>query len=184
MGLDITAFSKLRYFGHHEVPEGSEHPYDPDTYVRLHVEAYAYDAFPHALLGVPNQQVKEYGSTKFISGGCFELTPETEQHSFRAGSYGGYTRWRKGLAQQFNPYGPGPAPLGSAPAAEGPFYELLWFADNEGTIGQLAAVNLLTAFREHEVAYAAAHDEWDVQTYRNFLTACELAADGGLIDFH
>lgn len=191
MGLDITAFSNLSYLGHHEVPEDSEHPYDPETFDRLHVEAITYDAFPHALLGVPNQQTKQYGTTMFIVAGCFEITEKTEQYRFRAGSYSGYNRWRQDLAAQFNPYRPGEG--GDAygpPNLEGPFYELIWFADNEGTIAEPAAINLLADFRQYEAEYRAAHvsgtydGDWFIEKYLDWTHACELAADGGLIDFH
>lgn len=184
MGLDITAYSNLRYLGHHDVDEGSEHPYDPETYERLHVEAIACDAFPHALLGIPNQQTKTYGTTQFISAGCFELTEKTEQYRFRAGSYSGYGRWRQDLADRFNPYRDG-----GPPSPEGPFYELIWFADNEGTLGELAATNLLANFRQFEAEYRAAYlgtelGDFHVAKYADWMRACELAAVGGLIDFH
>lgn len=186
MGLDVTAYSKLKYVGFCPDRDDDEHSYDPETFETTHVRAYAYDAFPHALLGVPDLRTEVIGSSTFLMGGCFVVTPETVKHSFRAGSYGGYTRWRKGLAAQFNPYSGGDADsvLGGKPNGEGPFYELLWFADNEGTIAELAALSLLGDFRQHEIAYTAEHDEYDVQHYRDFTLACELAADGGLIDFH
>lgn len=184
MGLDITGYSNLRYLGHHEVAEGSEHPYDDETWDRVHVEALAYDAFPHALLGVPNQQRKQYGDTTFIVAGCFELTEKTETHGFRAGSYSGYNRWRSDLASRFNPYRDG-----GLPSPDGPFYELIWFADNEGTICELAATNLLADFRAHEAEYrgwqyGTENGDWFVEKYADWMRACELAADGGLIDFH
>jgi hypothetical protein len=179
MGLSITGYSHLTYVGHCPDRDEDAHGYNPDTYDRIHVEAYAYTEFPHALLGVPNQLIiSGYSGSKFLSGGCFAVTAKTETH--RAGrSYGGYNQWRQDLADRFNPYREN-----GEPSPEGPFYELIWFADNEGTICQLAATTLLANFRQFEVEYAATHDEWDVQYYRDFLRACELAADGGLIDFH
>lgn len=187
MGLDVTAYSNLRYIGHHEIDDDSEHPYDPETFERLHVEAYSYKEFErHALAGIPNHRDEQWGDQKGVKAGCFELTDKTERHAFCAGSYGGYNRWRRDLADQFNPYRDnGDSP----PSAEGPFYELIWFADNEGTLGQLAAINLLAAFRQHEVEYRAAHlgtelGDYSVAKYADWMRACELAADGGLIDFH
>ena len=44
MGLDITAYSNLRYLGRHPGDDDGEHGYDPETFERLHVEAYAYTA--------------------------------------------------------------------------------------------------------------------------------------------
>jgi hypothetical protein len=177
MGLDITAYSNLRYVGHHEEWD------DEDAHYDQHHEAYAYETFPHALMGVPNLQ-RDATYAQFVTGGCFEVTEKTESHGFRAGSYTGYSEWRKDLAARFNPYRDG-----GPPSSEGPFYELLWFADNEGVIGQLAATNLLISFREHEVEYRAAHQDisdgdWFIARYADWMRACELAADGGLIDFH
>lgn len=177
MGLDIRAYSNLRYVGHHE--EWA----DEDAHYDEHHKAYAYTAFPHALLGVPNVQPQDgYGDSQFLSGGCFEVTEKTKSHGFRAGSYSGYNAWRQDLADRFNPYRDG-----GQPSPEGPFYELIWFADNEGTIAELAAINLLADFRQHEAEYLAAHaadDEWFARKYADWMRACELAADGGLIDFH
>lgn len=179
MGLDITAYSHLRYIGHCPDRDEEDHEYDPETLDRRHVEAYAYTAFPHALMGLPNIRTLDgYSGSKFISAGCFEITEQTRTHRF-GGPYGAYNRWRRGLADQFNPYresGP--------PSPEGPFYELIWFADNEGTICEPAATKLLENFRHYEAEYAAAHNEYDTARYRDWLRACELAADGGLIDFH
>lgn len=187
MGLDITAYSHLRYIGTCPDRGDDEHGYDPDTYEVTHVPAYAYDAFPHALMGVPNQRTVEHGTATFIEAGCFEVTEKTEMHRFRAGSYSGYNRWRADLAERFNPYRKGQvdgAPVTLPPSPEGPFYELIWFADNEGTLSELVATKLLGNFRQFEVEYAASHDEYDVQRYRDWMRAFELAADGGLVDFH
>lgn len=142
MGLDITAYNHLTYVGHHRKWADEDKHYDE------HHEAYAYDSFPHALLGVPNVQTKSgYGGSTFLSGGCFQVTDKTKAHEFRAGSYSGYNAWRRDLAEQFNPYGPGAGTGGLgdyiAPDPEKPFYELIWFADNAGTICELAAANLL-----------------------------------------
>lgn len=181
MGLDITAYSHLTYVGHHEEWADEDDHYDK------HHEAYAYTAFPHALLGVPNVGEKQGYSETFLSGGCFEVTEKTESHGFRAGSYGGYNEWRRDLAARFNPYADGGR---GEPDPEKPFYELIWFADNEGTIAELTAASLLADFREHEVEYRAAHEpgsysgDYDIERYLDWMRACELAADGGLINFH
>lgn len=179
MGLDIRAYSHLAYVGHHEEWTDEDEHYD------RHHEAYTYDAFPHALMGVPNVQRKSVGSdVTFLSGGCFEVTEKTEDHGFRAGSYSGYNAWRRDLSERFNP-----ARGNGQPSPEGPFYELIWFADNEGTICQQAAASLLSDFRQHEAEYRAAHlgtgdGYWYIDKYVNWMRACELASDDGLIDFH
>ena len=186
MGLDITAYSHLTYVGHHPVERPDNNGlchlrYDADDN-KFHVPAYAYDSFPHALLGIP--EVKPSPYPDIVTGGCFEVTEKTESHGFQAGSYSGYNAWRGDLAERFNPYRDN-----GQPSPEGPFYELIWFADNEGTIGELAAVSLLADFRQREAEYRAAHlgterGDYFVEKYAGWLRACELAADGGLIDFH
>lgn len=190
MGLDITVYSNLKYVGHHEVDEQDkgDHMYDPETWEVFHVEAYAYKEFPHALMGVPNLRQSD-GYTGFMTGGCYEVTSQTETHAFVAGSYSGYNAWRRDLAEHFNPYRDGGE---RPPSPEGPFYELIWFADNEGTIAELAAANLLAAFREHRGRYYALHPDdsnhgngaWYRSKYDDWTRACELAAARGLVDFH
>lgn len=190
MGLDITAYSNLRHLGHHPGSEEEDHQYDPETFDRRHVEAFAYDCFPHALKGVPDlREVKGFTSSTFLSGGCFEITDKTETHAFRAGSYSGYGQWRMDLASQFNPAAiifEAGRPAMTEPDPELPFYELIWFADNEGTIGSQAAADLLADFRQHATAYDPKHayDGWAHEKYRDWTTAFELAAQGGLVHFH
>lgn len=167
MGLDITAYSHLKPLGLHE---------DDCTDYR-HIHAYAYADFPLSFRGIPilsTRTVPSYdGETSFIEGGCYEKTDATRTHAFRAGSYGGYGQWRADLAAQFNAQ--------SDPVL--PFFELIFFADNEGCIGPEAAADLLQDFRSHVDLYKAEH-VWDQQKYADWTRACKLAADGGLIDFH
>lgn len=178
MGLDIRAYSNLTYIGHHEKWT------DEDAHYEKHHEAYAYDSFAHALAGVPDLKPMDGVSASFLTGGCYQATDKTESHGFRAGSYSGYNWWRADLATQFNPYRGG-----GAPDPDLPFYELIWFADNEGTIGEIAAAELLRDFREHEVAYRTAqekteHGSYAVDRYLDWMRAFELASQSGLVDFH
>lgn len=174
VSLDITAYSNLRHVGDHNPPsqiwcENEDH-----------ITAFAYDDFPHALQAVPRYGIRTgSGGSRFIYGGCFEITDKTETIGFRAGSYSGYGRWREDLQEQFNP--------DRSPGL--PFYELIWFADNEGTLDEVAAMSLLADFREHEAMYRArrADDEYgryDIERYEHWMRACELASQGGLIEFH
>lgn len=192
MGLDITAYSYLRAVGKHEkdvaLNEGEPGGTDDWCYYEGHVHAFAYDSFPRSFAGIP---VLGTGGG-LLEGGCYAITPATETHRFHAGSYGGYNAWRKHLAAQFNPSGTEdnaelgiPVPL--EPDPEKPFYELIWFADNEGTIGEVAAANLVADFRAHAANYNPEHPygaEYMLARYVDWTRACELAADGGLISFH
>lgn len=187
MGLDITAYSHLERVGKHlkdpELNEGEPGGIDDWCYYEGHVSAYAYSDFPQSFRGVPI-----LGESRgFIEGGCYVTTDKTEDHDFRAGSYTGYNQWRADLQEWFNP----------RRLTDGPFYELIWFADNEGTIGPEAAADLLADFQEHADAYTAAHIEdpatgrysvpdgdWFIAKYKHWTRAFELAAADGLVKFH
>lgn len=174
MGLDITAYSRLKHVGKH-ADGWCEEQYNDETWERVHVAAYAYDSFPQSFRGIPVIGTTASGASTFLDGGCFAVTEETKTHAFRAGSYSGYGLWRDDLRLQFNP----------DTNPDLPFYELIWFADNEGCIGPDAAKDLLADFREHAAAYAPReHADYFRQKYEDWTTAFELAADGGLVDFH
>jgi hypothetical protein len=71
----------------------------------------------------------------------------------------------------------------------GPFWELIQFADNEGYIGPTVAAKLATDFanwadRAKEFAKDPEVGEWWLVSYNKWRQAFELAADGGVVDFH
>jgi len=172
MGLDITAYSKLRRIGEHDLdPECNQGEPGPWCYYKGHIQASAYD-FPQSFRGIP-LLTSPRPDAFALWGGCYETTPETRMHAFRAGSYGGYNQWRANLQEQFNP----------ERHPDGPFYELIWFADNEGTIGPEAAADLLADFRILGATYTPPWPEAS-EVFADWGRAFELAADGGLIDFH
>lgn len=176
MGLDITAYSRLEHVGKHTKDptenEGEPGGMDDWCYYDGHVQAYAYDDFPQSFRGIPILGKRAVGQSTFLEGGCYEATARTHTHSFRAGSYTGYGLWRADLQSRFNP--------NCDP--DGPFYELIFFADNEGSIGPEASKDLLADFLLYFERYPA--DEWDLAKYKDWLNAFKLAADGGLVHFH
>lgn len=162
MGLDITAYSNLNPVGKHT---------DGWCENEEHVVAYAYNDFPKSFRGIPVLGERD----RMLLGGCFEMTDETEKLAFCAGSYSGYNAWRDDLKQQFNP--------GVDP--EAPFFELIWFADNEGVISSEASTDLLADFQKHADLYQPSrHEEFFRAKYACWTKAAELAATAGLIDFH
>jgi hypothetical protein len=166
MGLDITAYSHLKALGKHTDADWCE---DEE-----HIQVFAYDSFPQSFRGIPVLETRTVGSgEKFLEGGCYEETDETETIGFRAGSYTGYNRWRADLQAQFN----------HARESDRPFYELIWFADNEGSIGPEAAADLLADFTEHAERYVPP-EYYSPDTYQKWTRAFELAADGGIVRFH
>lgn len=185
MGLDITAYSHLEYVGVHEFdPELNEGEPGPYCYYDGHVTAHAYDCFPASFKGIPLLDRPEGFYENALFGGCYATTDKTETHRFRAGSYSGYNAWRSDLARQFNP-----APIANLregmqePDPNLPFYELIWFADNEGCIGPEAAAELLVDFGEHANEYEPATGYFR-DLYTDWTRAFELAAQSGLVDFH
>lgn len=168
MGLDIMAYSNLAPVGHIVLPWCE----DDD-----HIAAFAYDAFPHAIQAVLLEQGVH---DQFLHAGCFVTTDATETHSFRAGSYGGYNRWRNDLQEQFNP----------DRVPDKPFYELIWFADNEGTLGPEAAAALAEDFQRYSRDYDPPKVSGRIydpagrrRVFDDFARAAELAANNGLIVF-
>src|SRR5690349_1612666 len=99
MGLDITAYSNLRYIGAHAGDDDYDHHYGSETGELVDIEGWTYGAFPHALAGPYKVEQGDHGLTV----GCFEITEKTETHRFRAGSYRGYGEWRRELRAAFNP---------------------------------------------------------------------------------
>lgn len=193
MGLDITAYSHLKHVGKHmkdtALNEGEPGGPDDWCYYDGHVQAFAYDCFAASFRGIPILSTKAYGSSTFFQGGCYEITDQTETHRFRAGSYSGYNHWRSDLARQFNPapIEVGIRPSMTEPDPDKPFYELIWFADNEGSIGPEAARDLLADFREHADRYqpeSAGYTDYYREKYADWTRAFELAADDGLVYFH
>lgn len=187
MGLDITAYSNLHHVGQHDFdPDLNEGEPGPYCYYAGHVQAGAYASFPRSFRGIPVLETRD----GFIWGGCYAETEKTETYAFRAGSYSGYGAWRQDLAAQFNPTTLSQDAHGltmSEPDPELPFYELIWFADNEGCIGPEAARDLLDDFRQHASKYRPRRDDpfhYFTEKYVDWTRAFELAADGGLVDFH
>lgn len=193
MGLDITAYSKLRAIGQHEkdpaLNEGEPGGLDDWCYYDGHIGAFADACFPASFAGLPILGTKTAGGSTFFEGGCYERTAGTEELGFRAGSYTGYGMWREDLARQFNPvpvHRDTPRAHMDEPDPDLPFYELIWFADNEGCIGELAAANLLADFEAHAGAYSPGGEYPDYyrEKYRDWTDAFRLAANGGLVHFH
>jgi hypothetical protein len=168
MGLDIDAYSHLTALGPCPCPDSEDH-------YENHMDAYAYECFSASFLGLPVLRIETSAiwgdKTQFLQGGCYATTDQSKVMRFPAGSYGGYNLWRARLQELYNP----------ELLPDGPFYELIWFADNEGCIGPVAALNLLADFREHAGTYQRMENRLD--PFHDFHRACELAADGGLIRF-
>lgn len=177
MGLDITAYSNLTHLGKHT---DGPHAYGLCCENDDHITAFTYDAFPKSFAGIPTLGTTAVRGARFLLGGCYQETGDTGRFDFNAGPYRGYGEWRRDLKRQFNP----------DEDPDGPFYELLWFADNEGCIGPVAARELLEDFRQHADQYdprTLPNDpdfaNWAYRRYADWTRAFNLAANNGIVVF-
>lgn len=178
MSLRITAYSNLKPVGKH-VDSGQCPEKD-------HVVAFCHQTFTQSFRGIPVLSIDHDNGYTFLNGGCFEVTDQTQRFSFHAGTHGQpgtYSVWREHLAKQFNPYVLPHRGIQDweEPEPDLPFYELLWFANNEGSIGPEAAADLLVDYRQCKGVYKPMGG-WD--PFDDWGRAFELAADNGLIHFH
>lgn len=162
MGLDAVAFRLATLTDEHERTDACR---DND-----HVLAHVIDDdFHRSLRGL-------------TAGRCYRVADRAITVS---SSYSGHGQFREVLARVF--YGKAPRDIWNDPEAyaDRPFFELLQFADNEGTIGPLAAADLARDFAEGREQWDAALDvsEWDRRKYDEWAEAFEAAANDGLVRF-
>ena len=168
MGVSITASSRMIL-----VPEdGNDRDwhYDHD-----HEWAFVLDGCEKSAAGLELNR-------------WYAPTPETDSSRICSMSYGRYNVWREHLSRSV--LGATPHEVWADPDAyaDRPFFELINFADNEGTIGPVSAGDLLADFADGknrdlyligvpegaETRWGRIYDAW---------TGLELAADGGMVAF-
>jgi hypothetical protein len=66
----------------------------------------------------------------------------------------------------------------------GPFYELINFFDNEGTLGPVVAAKLAKDFADHRSKAEQVEDVFFVESYREWDKAFQMAAKQGAVEFH
>ncbi len=103
---------------------------------------------------------------------------------FRAGSYSGYNWWRRQLAVLAG-YGSDQKAFESD---GGPLWELICFSDCEGSIGPVVSAKLAREFAELQPKVDALADTEEYAYFRSLYAswreAFEMAAQGGMVDFH
>lgn len=164
MGLDITAYRKLT-----PVPDA---PLDAD--------GYPEDWDNHVMFGPSMEWSEQHWPGRSEGVDSRTVYAYEESYRFRAGSYGGYNRWRSELAELAG-YEDVEDFWDRAPA-DAPFFELIHFADNEGTIGPVVSAKLAKDFADHADKVGASGDF--ASRYSLWRKAFEMAADGGAVDFH
>lgn len=117
-----------------------------------------------------------------------------DAHSFCAGAYSFYNRWRNELAK-FAGYQPAmyscfgePETLrydaGAWQCTSGTFWELIHFADNEGVIGTAVRTKLAKDFADFQSKADSHPAPYFRDLYNEWREAFEMAADSGAVDFH
>lgn len=167
MGLDCHTFknAKLR----RELPEGSKslRGSDWDDADENGDAIICFTDFPDRLdghpLGVYSGEAGEY---------------------FRAGSYGGYNRWREHLSQMALGVPPSTVWDNLEAYKDEPFVLLINFSDCEGAIGPESSMILHGQFEAWREQASEELDEWDFKTYERFAKAFEEVAGNGFVIFH
>lgn len=174
MGLDVTAYHQLKraegiLFDEDGSPVG-EHA-DMDL-----VRVWSNPEFPGREDGL-------------IDGAYYESGPNGEGLSI---GYGAYNGWRELLAKlagyepvPYERYGHTELRHDAAAWAvsSGPFWEQINFADNEGCIGPVVCAKLAKDYADFaEKAEAEGGPFW--ARYQEWKACFDLAADGGMVDFH
>lgn len=173
MGLSVIAYAKATPTEHRAAVKENGIPEEwcPDDAREDHVKAFAYAGFEQSLDGLE-------------PGVCYEVGEPFRGGSF---SYGGYGEWRRDLCKIMLNVDPQVVWDNPDSYRDEPFYELIRFADNEGTIGPKAAARLAEDFDGYRAKYVEAHDSdpdpWMIQRYESMSDAFHLAASGGLVDF-
>lgn len=168
MGLDISAFSKLTFECPYPQTEEEWESYDADAgnLVRL----WPNDDFP--------------GRDDGLQKGLYKAEPDGQSFGFRAGSYGSYNRWREMLCQFAFDCRPGIV-WGHPDQFEGkPFFELIHFADNEGTIGPKTSAKLAADFDTYAEKAKEVFKYSEYELYECWQKAFHIAADDGAVSFH
>jgi hypothetical protein len=110
-----------------------------------------------------------------------------EKVEFSVGSYSHYNRWREKLARLVLDHDVETICADLERFKGKPFFELIYFADNEGFIGPVTSAKLAQDFADYadRVAAAEAPESDFRETYGDFWSAFAMAAVGqGVVKFH
>jgi hypothetical protein len=180
MGLDIHAASHLRYLG--PIPKAEERD-------RLEQELVAQDkCLSDVYFFLSRNDPAHKAQLEGMKPGRYEYTDQTEQHSFRAGSYSGYNWWRRQLCQFAHGVEPEEVWSDRQRYRGKPFVELIDFTDCDGRIGTKVAAKLAQDFRVHKKPAAdfattlGPENDW-LEVYEEFARAFELASQDGALKF-
>lgn len=168
MGLDISAYSKVRVVKNHALSSDEEVESVWNGQNRM---LYVQSFWADRALPFKNQD---------------EVTSTGEYGSMRAGSYSGYNSWRNTLCQTINGVSSDFLYDNEEKFIGTPFYELINFSDAEGTLGTEVAKKLLNDFETHLPKMIEVHglDSYFVNKYQEWIDMFKLASDDGVVIFH
>lgn len=179
MGLDLTAYSNVEL-----LPKDHGMDTDSDEYLFDTVRACTYEGFHRSTRGLADHDVltKDDRGTRWIADREYD-TSKSLRHAWRGGSYSGYGR-RREILRAYSGIPVTPHTVSNewiTRHQDMPFFELVWFADNEGCIGSEAAADLLADFADHRerITLAGLDPEW----VNDWIKGLTLAADNGLVLF-
>jgi len=138
-----------------------------------------------------------FGRHQDIPEGEYTSTNESNHHSFRAGSYSGYNRWREDLSMAI--HGVMPAIIWESPEKfeEKDFFEIINFSDCEGCMGPQTSAKLHNDFVKNRDSFVGFMEDrygkidndgfsesaYRVRVYDDFTKAFEIAKDSGVLIF-
>lgn len=175
MGLDVTAYSGLQFIESMDDIEAFEEKYWTGSELTATYVSKYDGGFPEHL-----------GS--LIKGSVYSFKNE---YDFRAGSYSGYNYWRDLLSRAALKVPAQTVWKNPDQFRDLPFYWLVNFSDCEGYIGPEKCAILLKNFTELratvEASLPASDTAWPpdefMTRYDMWMTALQLAADGGMLMF-
>jgi len=210
MGLDITAYSRLRHVvvgeGHVHIHAGEFDRLDglpPGNYVRT-TDADVWWRAEHGAELPESERARTDERVAAIQAGMkpecpgdlavlADARPLSEEHAFRAGSYSGYNWWRATLSNLAHDVEPQEIWDDYYLWMDQAFVELINFSDAEGTIGPKTAAKLAKDFafyelqilsRAQQVLADEGEREYFIDAYEEWKRAFELAAQDGFVIFH
>lgn len=164
MGLDVTAYEYAELTEPHEWIDDCTEEFN-------HKYAYIIDpSFSRSLRGL------EEDRCYVVSG----LTADTHN------SYGGYSEFRSCLSEYILEVGPEEVWRSRVEYVNAPFFELICFADNEGTIGPYAASSLWLDFLDNREVFGEGckWDDYLMSKYDEWTEVMSVASDTGMVVFH
>jgi|LakMenEpi03Aug12_release.lakeMendotaPanAssembly.Ray.scaffolds.fasta_scaffold13684_9 hypothetical protein len=181
MGLDITAFSKLQVLTPEEVKAAER-----SVGVQIDLGESVYH-FTQRDINSPDNWIRD------MVPGTYYQSPKTEEYDFKAGSYSGYSAYRRMLSECFLGALPEEVWSNQSIYRGQPFYEQVNFSDCEGFIGPEFSAKLAEDYEEgrdqwyeylKESGEGANWVELHMARYDNWTKAFKVASDGGFVWFH